>query len=276
MLKIAFQGEKGAYSDMACKEAYPEAETIPCVDFVQALKAVENGLSDLAMIPVDNSLAGRVAMIHQLLPKTRLNIIGEFFLPVRHCLLGVKGAVLQDIKQIRSHVHALPQCQDIIGRLGADQYVSPDTAAAAREVSELGDRSIAAISSTLAADIYDLEILQSNVQDADHNTTRFLVFSREEHICDVGVSSMTTVMFRVRNIPAALYKVMGGFATNGVNITKLESYMVDGDFEATQFYCDLEGHIESPAVKRAFEELNFFAAEVRVFGCYPAHNFRQK
>lgn len=276
MLKIAFQGEKGAYSDMACKDAYPEAETIPCVDFVQALKAVENGLSDLAMIPVDNSLAGRVAMIHQLLPKTRLNIIGEFFLPVRHCLLGVKGAVLQDIKQIRSHVHALPQCQDIIGRLGADQYVSPDTAAAAREVSELGDRSIAAISSTLAADIYDLEILQSNVQDADHNTTRFLVFSREKRVCDVGVSSMTTVMFRVRNIPAALYKVMGGFATNGVNITKLESYMVDGDFEATQFYCDLEGHIESPAVKRAFEELNFFAAEVRVFGCYPAHNFRKK
>lgn len=277
MKKIAFQGEKGAYSDLACRSVYPDIETVPCVDFMSALQAVEKGHADLAMIPVDNSLAGRVAVIHQLLPQTQLNIIGEFFLPVHHCLLGVSGASIEDIKQVRSHTHALPQCHDIISRLKLEQYVSADTAAAAREVSQLQDKSVAAISSSLAAEIYDLEILKENIEDAAHNTTRFLVFAPSPQTPEVGsCDAITTLIFRVRNLPAALYKVMGGFATNGVNITKLESYMVDGQFEATQFYCDIEGHIDDPQVRLAFEELDFFAAEVRVLGCYPAHAYRRK
>ncbi len=275
MKKIAFQGEKGAYSDLACRSVYPEMETVPCVDFLAALQAVEKGRADLAMIPVDNSLAGRVAVIHQLLPQTKLNIVGEFFLPVHHCLLGVKGASIDDIKQVRSHTHALPQCHNIIKDLKLEQYVSADTATAAREVAEMQDKEKAAISSSLAAEIYDLDILKENIEDAAHNTTRFLVFSPETFVPEVEEGkAITTFIFRVRNIPAALYKVMGGFATNGVNITKLESYMVDGHFEATQFYCDIEGHIDDVNVRQAFEELDFFAAEIRILGCYPAHAFR--
>lgn len=275
MKKIAFQGEKGAYSDLACRSVYPEMETVPCVDFLSALQAVEKGYADLAMIPVDNSLAGRVAVIHQLLPQTKLNIVGEFFLPVHHCLLGVKGASIDDIKQVRSHTHALPQCHNIIKDLKLEQYVSADTATAAREVAEMQDKEKAAISSSLAAEIYDLDILKENIEDAAHNTTRFLVFSPETFVPKVEEGkAITTFIFRVRNIPAALYKVMGGFATNGVNITKLESYMVDGHFEATQFYCDIEGHIDDVNVRQAFEELDFFAAEIRILGCYPAHAYR--
>ena len=275
MKKIAFQGEKGAYSDLACRSVYPEMETVPCVDFLAALQAVEKGRADLAMIPVDNSLAGRVAVIHQLLPQTKLNIVGEFFLPVHHCLLGVKGASIDDIKQVRSHTHALPQCHNIIKDLKLEQYVSADTATAAREVAEMQDKEKAAISSSLAAEIYDLDILKENIEDAAHNTTRFLVFSPETFVPEVEEGkAIPTFIFRVRNIPAALYKVMGGFATNGVNITKLESYMVDGHFEATQFYCDIEGHIDDVNVRQAFEELDFFAAEIRILGCYPAHAFR--
>ena len=275
MKKIAFQGEKGAYSDLSCRSVYPEMETVPCVDFLSALQAVEKGYADLAMIPVDNSLAGRVAVIHQLLPQTKLNIVGEFFLPVHHCLLGVKGASIDDIKQVRSHTHALPQCHNIIKDLKLEQYVSADTATAAREVAEMQDKEKAAISSSLAAEIYDLDILKENIEDAAHNTTRFLVFSPETFVPKVEEGkAITTFIFRVRNIPAALYKVMGGFATNGVNITKLESYMVDGHFEATQFYCDIEGHIDDVNVRQAFEELDFFAAEIRILGCYPAHAYR--
>lgn len=270
--KIAFQGQKGAYSDLACREMYPEMESLPCVDFASALKAVEDGEADLGMIPVDNSLAGRVAAVHQLLPETSLHIVGEYFLPVHHCLLGVKGTKIEDIKQIRSHLHALPQCRNLIRSLNVREYISGDTALAAKEVAEMKDPTIAAIASSYAAEIYGLDVLKANIEDAKHNTTRFLVVSQRADVPERrdDTKTLTTLLFRVRNIPSALYKAMGGFATNNVNMTKLESYMVEGEFEATQFYCDIEGHIDDRNVQLAIEELEFFAREVRILGVYPA------
>jgi prephenate dehydratase len=274
--KIAFQGEPGANSHLAISEAFADAVAVPCPSFEDAFAAIANGDADLGMIPIENSVAGRVADIHHLLPQAGLHIVGEWFLPIRHQLVGVKGAKIADIKTIESHVHAIGQCRNIIRKLGVKPMVVGDTAGAAREVAERGDKSRAAISSRLAAEIYGLDILAEDVEDEAHNTTRFILLSRDAHWAkqDSG-PIITTFVFRVRNVPAALYKAMGGFATNGVNMTKLESYMVEGNFFATQFYADVEGHPDDRSLTFALEELGFFSKEFRIIGVYPAHPFRQ-
>lgn len=273
--KIAFQGFAGAYSDMACREVFPNVETLPCPSFDDAFRALRNGDADLAMIPVDNTLAGRVADVHHLLPKGKLQIIGEHFLPIHHTLLGVKGSKIEDLKEVHSHLHAIPQCRNLIREKGLKANVHADTAGAAAEVAERGDKQHGAIASRLAADIYDLDVLIEDVQDADHNTTRFLVLSRQADVIpyDPDQKFLTSIIFRTRNIPAALYKALGGFATNGVSMAKLESYVGEG-FKVAQFYCEVEGHPESTSLKLAIEELEFFGDEVRVMGTYPAHPFR--
>jgi prephenate dehydratase len=275
-LKIAFQGEPGANSHIAIAEAYPDAEPMPCPTFEDALAAISSGEADLGMIPIENSVAGRVADIHHLLPASGLFIVGEYFLPVRHQLMAVKGAKLADIKSVESHVHALGQCRRIIRKLGVTPIVAADTAGSARDIAERKDRSVAAIASRLAANIYGLDILAEDVEDEAHNTTRFVVLSREENWAKQGSGALvTSFVFRVRNLPAALYKAMGGFATNGVNMTKLESYMVDGNFFATQFYADVDGHPRDKGLAFALEELQFFSREFRIVGVYPAHPFRE-
>ncbi len=275
--RISFQGNSGAYSDMACRAVYPDGETVPCPDFESALNAIHQGKSDLAMVPIDNSTAGRVADIHRLLPESRLHIIGEYFQPIHHCLLGIKGASTEGLKSIHSHVHALPQCQTITKKYNLKPCVHGDTAGAARFVAESNDATQAAIASELAASIYGLDVLQRNIEDFDHNTTRFLIMAPEPIAPAVGDDKLiTTFVFKVRNIPAALYKALGGFATNGINMTKLESYMVDGHFSSAQFYCDVDGHPDEPGLERAFEELDFFAKEVHRLGTYPAHPFRNE
>ena len=274
-LKIAFQGEPGANSHIAIVEAYPDAEPMPCATFEDALSAISSGEADLGMIPIENSVAGRVADIHHLLPASGLFIIGEWFLPVRHQLMALKGTKLSDIRTVESHVHALGQCRRIIRKLGIKPIVAADTAGSARDISERGDRTIAAIASRLAAKIYGLDILAEDVEDEAHNTTRFVVLAREAKWASQGSGPLvTTFVFRVRNLPAALYKAMGGFATNGVNMTKLESYMVDGNFFATQFYADVDGHPDDRGLAFALEELKFFSRELRIVGVYPAHPFR--
>lgn len=272
---IAFQGMAGAYSDLACREAHPELETVPCVSFDAAFRAVRNGDADLAMIPVDNTLAGRVADVHRLIPNGDLFIIGEHFQLIRHCLLGLPGAKIEDITDVHSHVHAIPQCKLYIDDHGWNRHVVADTAKGASDVKKWNDPTQGAIGSELAADIYGLEILERDVQDADHNTTRFLVFSRDNYVPDRDRLQryITSFVFEVRNIPAALYKALGGFATNGVQMVKLESY-VDEHFNVARFYADVEGHIDERALKLAFEELNFFAKRVVLLGTYPVHSFR--
>ncbi len=275
-LKIAFQGEPGANSHIAIVEAFPDAEPLPCATFEDALSAIASGEADLGMIPIENSVAGRVADIHHLLPTSGLHIIGEWFLPIRHQLMAPRGARLTDIKTVESHVHALGQCRRIIRKLGVKPIVAADTAGSARDIAERGDRSVAAIASRLAAEIYGLDILAEDVEDESHNTTRFVVLAREEKWAPQGSAPLiiTTFVFRVRNLPAALYKALGGFATNGVNMTKLESYMVDGNFFATQFYADVEGHPLDRGLAFAIEELKFFSREFRIVGVYPGHSFR--
>jgi prephenate dehydratase len=273
--KIAFQGEPGANSHLAITEAYPGAEAIPCATFEDAFAAVRTGRAELAMIPIENSIAGRVADIHHLMPESGLHIIAEHFMPVRHQLLGVKGAKRADIKTVESHVHALGQCRKVIRQLGIKPVVAADTAGSAREVAEAGDKTRAAIATRLAAEIYGLSILAEDIEDESHNTTRFIVLAREAQWAKNGVGpTITTFLFRVRNVPAALYKTLGGFATNGVNMTKLESYMVEGNFFATQFYADVEGHPEDKNLVLAFEELSFYSKEMKILGVYPAHPFR--
>jgi len=241
--KIAFQGEAGANSHLACREAYPDFEPMPCPTFEDAFAAVSSGEAALGMIPVENSIAGRVADIHHLMPNSGLHIVAEWFLPVKHQLMAPKGATLAGIKTVESHVHALGQCRNIIRKLKVKAVVAADTAGSAREVAERGDRTCAALASRLAAEIYGLDILAEDVEDDASNTTRFLVLAREPKWAEDGNGPViTTFVFQVRNIPAALYKAMGGFATNGVNMTKLESYMVGGSFFATMFYSDIEGH----------------------------------
>jgi prephenate dehydratase len=273
--KIVFQGEPGANSHLAISQAYPDAEAVPCATFEDAFAALSARDADLGMIPIENSVAGRVADIHHLMPNSKLHIIAEHFMPVQHQLLGIKGAKLEDIKTVESHVHALGQCRKIIRKLGIKPIVAADTAGSAREIAERGDKTCAAIATRLAAEIYGLDILAENVEDEAHNTTRFIVLSREKKWAprDKG-KVVTTFVFRVKNVPAALYKAMGGFATNGVNMTKLESYMVDGNFFATQFYADVDGHPEDRGLAFALEELKFFSREFRVVGVYPAHPFR--
>ena len=274
-LKIAFQGEPGANSHIAIVEAYPDAEPLPCATFEDALSAISSGEADLGMIPIENSVAGRVANIHHLLPASGLYIVGEWFLPVHHQLMAPRGARLSDVKTVESHVHALGQCRRIIRERGIRPIVSGDTAGAARDIAERGDKTTAAIASRLAAGIYGLDILIEDIEDEAHNTTRFVMLAREEKWAPQGSGPLvTTFVFRVRNLPAALYKALGGFATNGVNMTKLESYMVDGNFFATQFYADVDGHPSDRGLAFALEELKFFSREFRIVGVYPGHPFR--
>lgn len=273
--KIAFQGALGAFSDLACRTVFPGLETVPCHSFDDAFAAVQNGEADLAMIPVDNTIAGRVADVHHLLPASGLFIIGEHFQPVQHNLLGVPGAKKSDLKHVHSHVHAIPQCRKLIQSLGLKAHVHADTAGAAQDIARRGETEHAAIASSLAAEIYGLEILEENIQDRERNTTRFLILSPEPRIPAEGSADiLTTLIFEVRNIPAALYKSLGGFASNGLSLAKLESY-VDENFQAAQFYCDVEGHIESRGFKLALEELGFYAKDVKFLGAYPAHAFRK-
>ena len=274
---IAFQGVHGAYSDLACSVVYPDWKTLPCETFEDAFAAVTEKRAELAMIPIDNSVAGRVADIHHLMPDSGLHIIGEHFQRISHQLLAPKGATFDSIKTVHSHVHALSQCRKLIRELGLKAIVHADTAGAAAELAERNDPTEAAIASTLAAKIYGLKILKTNIEDAAHNTTRFIILSREA--VDPRAKNgpvMTSLLFQVRNIPAALYKAMGGFATNGVNMTKLESYIRAGSFDVSMFYADIEGHPDEPAVKLALDELRFFSDEFRVMGVYPAHSFRYK
>lgn len=269
---ISFQGFHGAYSDLACREMFPGLETVPCNTFEDAFVAVQGGTVDLAMIPIDNTLAGRVADVHHLMPKSGLHIIGEHFLKVDHALMGVKGATIEGLKHVHSHIHALPQCRKIIKELNLKPHVHADTAGAAEEVSKKMDKEHGAIASKLAAEIYGLEILRADVQDADHNTTRFVVLSRTPSVpkFEQGKKYITSFTFNVRNIPAALYKAMGGFATNGVNMVKLESY-VNPQFQVAQFYVDVVGHPDEMGLSLAMEELQFFAKELIVLGTYEAH-----
>jgi len=273
---IAFQGLPGAYSDLACRSAYPEMRTLPCVTFEDAIAAVREGRARLAMLPCENSLAGRVPDIHRLLPDSGLHIVAEHFQRVEHCLLAPKGASLATIKRAHSHAVALGQVRGVLRELGLEPVVQADTAGSAALVARLGGIEDCAIASELAAEIYGLAILRRNVEDAAHNTTRFYIMAREaETPAPDRPGLMTTFIFRVRNVPAALYKALGGFATNGVNLTKLESYMVGGTFTATQFLCDVEGHPEHGPLRRAFEELQFFSRETRILGVYPAHSYRR-
>jgi prephenate dehydratase len=276
--KIAFQGKAGAYSHTACLTAFPKMEPLPCPTFAEAFKAVETGRAAMAMIPIDNSIAGRVADIHHLLPQSPLSIVGEHFIPVHHCLLGVSGAKLSDIRTVYSHVHALPQCRKIIAGLGLKPVVFEDTAGSAQKVAEMKDIHHGAIASALAAELYGLKILKKNIEDAAGNTTRFIVLARaaKKPARLKGKKYLTSLIFEVRNIPAALYKALGGFATNGINITKLESYLEGNRFQSASFYCEVEAHPDDAGFKHALDELRFFAASIRMLGTYPAHDYRKK
>ena len=270
VLPIAFQGLPGAYSDLACRTAHPGRPTLPCATFEMAIDAVHSGRAELAMLPCENSLAGRVPDIHSLLPQSGLSIIGEHFQRVEHCLLAPRGAKISGIRRIHSHAVALGQVRRIVRELNAASVVEADTAGSAQLVADWQNPEDAAIASSLAAEIYGLDILRANVEDAPHNTTRFYVTALRSQTPPMETAGlMTTFVFAVRNVPAALYKALGGFATNGVNMTKLESYMVDGAFTATEFLCDVEGHPEQVSLRLALEELEFFSRQVRILGVYP-------
>ena len=273
---IAFQGEMGANSHIACNDIFPDRDVLPCTTFEGAFKAVENGSAGLAVLPVENTVAGRVADIHRLLPGYNLYIIGEYFMRIRHCLLGLSGASVDGLTHVRSHEMALGQCRHIINELDLEPVVSADTAGSAREIAELNDPALAAIASPLAAEINGLQIFKENIEDAKHNTTRFLVMAPAPDDAEPNSGDViTSFIFRCRNVPAALYKALGGFATNGVNITKLESYQIEGSFMATQFYVDIEGHPDDEAVRLALDELNYFCSELNILGVYPAAKFRK-
>jgi prephenate dehydratase len=274
--RVVFQGEPGSYSHLAAREALPHCEAIPAATFEDAFAAIREKTVDLGLIPIENSLHGRIADIHHLLPDAPLYIVGEHFHRVRHQLLGVEGATLSTIKTVISQEPALGQCRKIVRELGLKRQLWADTAGAARHIAELKDKTVAAIASSLAAEIHRLTVLRADVEDADHNVTRFLVMSGAPDDADNGHGPVvTSFIFRVRNVPAALYKALGGFATNGVNMTKLESYQLEGSFNATQFYADIEGHPEERNVRLALEELQFFTSSLKVLGVYPAHPFRK-
>jgi prephenate dehydratase len=275
--RVSYQGEPGANSHLACREVFPDLEAVACATFEDALVAVKTGEARYAMIPIENSVAGRVADIHHLLPGAGLHIVGEHFLRVRHQLLAVPGATLQTVKKALSHTQALGQCRSTLRNLSLKPVPEADTAGSARLVAESRDPTLAAIASSLAAEIYGLEILAHDIEDEQHNTTRFLMLADAPGDAKGGDGPIvTTFIFRVRNVPAALYKAMGGFATNGVNMTKLESYQLNGRFVATMFYADVEGHPHDPPVARALEELGFFSTEVHILGAYPASPYRAK
>lgn len=274
--RIAFLGEPGAYSDLACRAAAPECETVACPSFDDVFAAVQDGKADYGMLPIENSVAGRVADVHYLLPKGGLSIIGEHYQPVIHHLLALPGAKLSDIRVVHSHSQALAQCHQWLSSRGMTPIAKRDTAGSAADIVALHDKHIGAIASELAGKIYGLKSLATDIADRKNNTTRFLILAREPVRIDPDQGlCMTTLLFRVRSVPAALYKALGGFATNGVNITKIESYLVDGHFHAAQFYVDVEGHPDQTPLKLALEELAFFAHEVKIMGTYPAHPFRR-
>jgi prephenate dehydratase len=274
---ISFQGEPGANSHIACSEARPDWQVLPCPTFEDAFAAVNEEQAGLAMIPIENSIAGRVADIHHLLPTSGLHIIGEHFLPIHFQLMALPEADLGTIKSVHSHVHALGQCRKIIRKLGLKAHVAGDTAGSAREVAEWKDPTRASLAPRMAAEIYGLRILAENVEDEAHNTTRFVILSKTpQWVPAGGGATVTSFVFRVRNLPAALYKALGGFATNGINMTKLESYMLEGEFLATQFYAEVDGHPEDANLRRALEELEFFSRELRILGVYAADPFREK
>ena len=275
-ITIAFQGSSGAYHEQAALKVYPDAKTLPCETFDETFQAAQSGDADLAIIAVDNTLAGRVADVHRLLPESNLHVVGEIFEPIHHALLGLKGAKIDGLTDVHSHIHALPQCQAIIKKLGLTQHVRADTAGAAQDIVKMGDPTQAAIASTLAAEIYGLDILQEEIEDASHNTTRFLFLAKEAEVPQYNGNEnyITSFIFQVRNIPASLYKALGGFATNNVNMVKLESY-VNENFEAAQFYADVVGHPEDRPLQLAMEELGFFAKDVLLLGTYKAHPFRK-
>jgi len=272
--RIAFQGELGAYSHQACQQARPDMEPFPCTTFEDVVELTRSGEVELGMLAVENSTYGRVADVHSLLPRAGLHIVDEAFVRVHVNLLGVPGAKLSDVTEAHGHVVILPQCAGFLRKHGIKGKVSSDNARAAREVAEAGDVSKAALASELAASIYGLTVLARHIEDHANNTTRFLVMSRTPDHSRRADHMITTFTFRVRNIPAALYKAMGGFATNGVNMTKLESYMVGGSFTATEFYADIEGHPDDANVKRALEELHYFSTQVDILGVYPADRRR--
>jgi prephenate dehydratase len=268
--KIAYQGEPGANSHIACSEAFPAHEPMACRTFEDCFIAVEKGEAALAMIPVENTIAGRVGDIHYLLSSTQLHITGEYYLPIRFQLMALKGTKLADVKKARSHIMGLGQCRNFLRKHGIEAVTAADTAGAAREVAELRDLSVAAIAPRLAAQVYGLEILAEDIEDAAHNTTRFVIMSRDPADIDAGDGpAKTAFLFEVRNIPAALYKGLGGFATNGVNMTKLESYLTGGSFEASQFYAEIEGHPDERPVQLALEELGFFSQSLKILGVFP-------
>jgi len=273
--KIAFQGQSGAYSDMACRTAYPDMEPLPCPTFEETFAAVAESRALFAMIPIENSIAGRVADIHRLLPGSDLHIVGEHFQPVNHHLLGCSGSSIENLIEVHSHIHALAQCRSLIRKLGVQGRVVADTAGAAAEISKVGNKRHGAIASRLAAEIYGLQVLQENVEDSEHNTTRFVVMSKEPVDPNPADGKIiTTFVFEVRNIPAALYKALGGFATNGINMLKLESYLGGDSFTSAQFYADVAGHPTDTSLRLALEELGFFSRTVTILGVYAADSYR--
>tara|TARA_A100001011_G_scaffold325322_1_gene348174 strand:+ start:459 stop:1301 length:843 start_codon:yes stop_codon:yes gene_type:complete len=276
--KVAYQGKPGAYSHMACIKAFPKCSPVSCDTFEEVFESTSQKKSDISFIPIENSQAGRVADIHNLLPKSRLMISGEYFHRINHSLLAIKGSSLEVIKTAESHLQALAQCRNFLNVNKIKPIVSADTAGSALEISKANDITRAAIASELAADIYNLDIIKSNIEDATHNTTRFLIMKEklEYEGYEKNKDYITSFIFRVRNIPSALFKALGGFSSNKVNMLKIESYMLEGSFNATQFYADIEGHPDKDNVKLAFEELGFFSEEVRILGSYPASQFRKK
>jgi prephenate dehydratase len=273
---ISFQGEAGANSHIACRDALPDLEPMPCASFEDAFAAVNEGQARYAMIPVENSLFGRVADVHHLIPESGLYIVGEHFVPIRHQLLGLPNATIDGLTHVRSHPQALGQCRKLLRELGVAAVKTADTAGAAREIAELGDARIGALASSLAGEIHGLKILKADIADAAHNTTRFLVFARDEaRPAPESGPCMTSFVFRVKNVPAALYKALGGFATNGVNMTKLESYIDGGAFAAAMFFAEVEGHPDQRGVRLALEELQFFSSSLKLLGVYPADAFRR-
>ncbi|MDJ0930329.1 prephenate dehydratase [Breoghania sp.] len=277
MKKIVFQGEPGANSHMACRDVYPDYESVPCATFEDCFHALESDEAELGMIPVENSVAGRVADIHHLLPRSSMRIIGEYFMPIRFQLMAPPGATIEGLKSVQSHIMALSQCRKLIRRLGLTAVVGADTAGSARQIAERNDLTASALAPDLAAEAYGLEIFARDVVDAAHNTTRFLILARNDmRAADNRQHVITTIIFRVRNVPAALYKALGGFATNNVNMTKLESYQLEGQFFASMFYADIEGHPDEHNVALALEELKFFCAEFKMLGVYRASPFRDK
>jgi len=268
--RIAFQGELGAYSHEACRDARPDMEALPCHTFEEVIDAVQSGRAKLAMLPVENTTYGRVADIHRLLPASGLRILDEAFVRVHISLMALPGVKLEELKKVRAHLVLIPQAASFLEKYGITGEAAADSAGAAAELAASGVREEGVLASDLAAETYGLEILAQHIEDHAHNTTRFLIMGKEADLTRRGTHGMmTTFIFEVRNIPAALYKAMGGFATNGVNMTKLESYMVNGSFTATQFYADIEGHPEDPAVKRALDELEYFTNRLEILGVYP-------